>query len=103
MIAIIKTGGKQYKVSEGQKIKIEKLSDEIGTVVRFETLFIGDEKGVHIGTPVLETALVEGKIVAHERTKKVSGIKHKAKKRYLVRYGHRQHYTEVQIEKIAVK
>ena len=103
MIAIIRTGGKQYKVSQGQKIKIEKLTDEIGEVVKFETLFVGDDKAVHIGTPVLETAEVVGKVLAQGRSKKVSGIKYKAKKRYLVRYGHRQSYTEVEITKISAK
>ena len=103
MLAIIRTGGKQYKVSLGQKIKIEKLTDEIGGTVKFETLFIGDDKEVHIGTPVLEAALVEGKVLVQDRAKKVSGIKYKPKKRYLVHYGHRQSYTEVEITKISVK
>ena len=103
MLAIIRTGGKQYKVSEGQKIKIEKLADEIDGKVKFEVLFVGDEKTVHIGTPLVEKATVEGKVVAQDRHDKVKGIKHKAKKRYLVRFGHRQPYTEVEITKISVK
>ncbi|HLC95461.1 MAG TPA: 50S ribosomal protein L21 [Patescibacteria group bacterium] len=103
MIAIIKTGGKQYKVSKGQKVKIEKLEQEIGSTVVFETLFVGDEKTVYIGEPIVEKALVEGKVIAQERYKKVSGVKHKPKKRYLVHFGHRQAYTEVEITKIAVK
>ncbi|OGI16272.1 MAG: 50S ribosomal protein L21 [Candidatus Moranbacteria bacterium RIFCSPHIGHO2_12_FULL_54_9] len=103
MLAIIRTGGKQYKVSEHQTVKIEKLDQEIGATVKFEVLFLGDEKEVHIGTPVLEKAVVEGKVIAQERHKKVTGIKHKPKKRYLVRYGHRQAYTAVEITKISVK
>lgn len=103
MLAIIKTGGKQYKVSEGTKIKIEKLELEIGATIKFETLFVGDEKAVHVGTPVLEAAVVEGTVLDQDRHDKVKGIKHKAKKRYLVRFGHRQPYTEVEITKIAVK
>jgi len=103
MLAIIRTGGKQYKVSEGQKVKIEKLDQAVGDTVQFETLFVGDEKAVHIGAPVLEKAVVEGKVLAQERHDKVKGIKHKAKKRYLVRYGHRQAYTEVELTKISVK
>ena len=103
MLAIIRTGGKQYKVSEGQKVKIEKLDQAVGDTVKFEVLFAGDEKAVHIGAPVLEKAMVEGKVLAQERHDKVKGIKHKAKKRYLVRYGHRQAYTEVEITKISVK
>ena len=101
MLAIIRTGGKQYKVSEGQKVKIEKLDQEIGSSVKFETLFVGDDTVAHVGTPVLEKAVVEGKIVAQDRYDKVKGIKHKAKKRQLTRYGHRQSYTEVEITKIS--
>ncbi len=100
MLAIIRTGGKQYKVSEGQKVKIEKLEKEVGDTVTFEVLFTGDEKDVQVGTPVLTKSVVEGKIVAQDRYEKVKGIKHKAKKRYLVRFGHRQSYTEVEITKI---
>jgi len=103
MLAIIRTGGKQYKVSENQAVKIEKLDQAVGDTVKFEVLFVGDEKEAHIGTPVLEKAVVEGKVLAQDRYDKVSGIKHKAKKRYLVHFGHRQAYTEIQITKIAVK
>jgi large subunit ribosomal protein L21 len=101
MIAIIKTGGKQYKVAVGTKIKVEKLEAEIGSTLTFETLFVGDEKAVSVGTPVLEKAIVEGKVLDQDRHDKVKGIKHKAKKRYLVRFGHRQPYTEVEITKIS--
>lgn len=103
MIAIIRTGGKQYKVSEGTKIKVEKLVQEVDSIVKFETLFVGDEKIAHVGAPVLEKAVVEGKVLAQDRHDKVKGIKHKAKKRYLVRFGHRQPFTEVEITKISVK
>jgi large subunit ribosomal protein L21 len=101
MLAIIRTGGKQYKVSVGDKVKIEKLDTEIDGAVKFEVLFVGDETVAHVGTPVLEKAVVEGKVVAQDRHDKVKGIKHKPKKRYLVRYGHRQAYTEVEITKIS--
>lgn len=103
MLAIIRTGGKQYKVTENQRVKIEKLDQQVGDTVKFETLFVGDEKSAYIGTPVLEKAMVEGKVLVQDRHNKVTGIKHKPKKRYLVRFGHRQAYTEVQITKIAVK
>lgn len=101
MLAIIRTGGKQYKVSEGDKVKIEKLDTEVDGVVKFEVLFVGDDKVAHVGTPVLEKAVVEGKVVAQDRHDKVKGVKHKPKKRYLVRFGHRQPYTEVEITKIS--
>lgn len=103
MIAIIRTGGKQYKVSLGKKVKIEKLEQAVGDTVKFEVLFVGDEKDVNVGMPVLEKAEVVGKVIAQDRHDKVTGIKFKAKKRYLVRYGHRQSYTEVEITKIAAK
>lgn len=102
MLAIIKTGGKQYKVAEGDKIKIEKIEGEIGAVLTFpEVLLKGDEKDVLIGAPFVEGAKVEAKIVDQGRHKKVWGIKHKPKKRYKVKFGHRQLFTEVEITKIA--
>ncbi len=102
MLAIIKTGGKQYKVSEGDKIKIEKIEGEKGTKVTFdEVLFVGDEKEVKIGEPLLKGAKVEATIVEQGRHKKVWGIKHKAKKRYKVKFGHKQLFTQVEINKIA--
>lgn len=101
MIAVIQTGGKQYKVAEGEIVKVEKLDFEPGNIVKFETLFTGDESAVAIGTPSLKTH-VEGKVVTHGRHEKVAGIRHKAKKREMTRYGHKQHYTAVEITKISV-
>lgn len=102
MLAIIKTGGKQYKVKEGDKIKVEKLTGEVGEKVTFsEVLFLGDEETVHIGAPLLKKATVEGKILETAKGKKVVGIKFKAKKRYKVKFGHRQISTKVEITKIA--
>ncbi len=101
MLAIIKTGGKQYKVKAGDKIKVEKLEGEEGSVITFdEVLFLGDDKSVKVGTPVVKGATVEGKILKTAQGKKVVGIKHKAKKRYSVKFGHRQIMTEVEIIKI---
>jgi len=102
MLAIIKTGGKQYKVAEGDKIKVEKLDDKEGAKITFgEVLFVGDEKDVKIGEPVLKGAKVEGKILKQGTHKKVWGIKHKPKKRYKVKFGHKQPFTEVEITKIS--
>jgi len=101
MLAIIKTGGKQYKISEGDKIKIEKIEGKEGDKVNFsEVLFLGDEKSVKIGAPVLDGVKVEGKILTQAKDKKVWGIKHKAKKRYKLKFGHRQDVTEVEIVKV---
>ncbi len=103
MLAVIRTGGKQYLVSVGTKVKVEKLEGEIGTNLAFETLYVGDEKVATIGLPIVEGASVEGKIIDQDRHKKVIGIKHKPKKRYKMKFGHRQAYTEIEITKVGVK
>ena len=100
--AVIKTGGKQYKVSEGLRLKVEKLeSDEKKPVSFEEVLLVADEKNVSVGTPTVSGAKVTAKVLGDGRAKKVSVVKYKPKSRYRRRLGHRQHYTEVQIEKIA--
>lgn len=99
MLAIIQTGGKQYQVAVGTKVKVEKLEAKEGDEVTFTTLLTGDEKTVTVGTPELKTA-VTGKVLSHGKHAEVKGIRHKAKKRQLTRYGHRQTYTEVEITKI---
>lgn len=101
-IAVIKTGGKQYKVKEQDVIRIEKLDIEEGKDVVFENvLLIADEKGsdVQLGTPTL-SAKVTGKVLKQGRAKKIDVVKYKAKTRYHKKYGHRQPFTQVQIEKI---
>lgn len=101
MFAIIKTGGKQYLVKKGDKIKIEKVEGEMGARIEFpEVLFWGGEKDVKVGTPFVKDVKVEGKILKQAKAKKVTGIKHKPKKRYKVKFGHRQEMTEVEIIKI---
>lgn len=102
MLAIIKTGGKQYKVQVGDKIKVEKLEGKEGSKVSFkEVLFLGSEKELKIGTPLVKGAKVEGLILKTAKGKKVVGIKFKAKKRYKMKFGHRQTMTEVEITAIA--
>lgn len=99
MIAIIQTGGKQYQVALGTKVKVEKLDAEEGEQVTFPVLFVGDEKSVQVAMPELK-ATVEVKVLAHGKHDEVKGIRHKAKKRQMTRYGHRQQYTEVEVTKI---
>ncbi|MBR5504855.1 MAG: 50S ribosomal protein L21 [Clostridia bacterium] len=100
MYAIIVTGGKQYKVSEGDVVFIEKLDAQEGDTVKFDqVLAIGGENTV-IGTPVVEGASVEAKVVAQGKAKKVIVFKYKPKKGEKTKQGHRQPYTKVQIEKI---
>jgi large subunit ribosomal protein L21 len=98
MLAIVKTGGKQYKIEEGDKIKVEKLEGEEGSIITLnEVLFVGDEKEVKVGTPIVAGAKVEAKIIKTEKGDKVVGVKFKAKKRYKVKFGHRQIMTELEI------
>src|SRR4030042_2502590 len=99
--AIIKTGGKQYKVSPGQKIKIEKIDAEENKGVVFdEVLLIDDGKKVEVGQPLVKGAKVEGKILKQDRADKITIFKYKSKKRYQVKRGHRQPFSLVEITKI---
>ncbi len=100
MIAIIQTGGKQYQVAVGTRVKVEKLEIAVGETVSFPALFVGDEKAVSVGTPELKEQ-VTAKVIAHGKLAEVKGIRHKAKKRELTRYGHRQPCTEIEITKIS--
>jgi large subunit ribosomal protein L21 len=99
-IAVIKTGGKQYKVTDGQVLNIEKLEKNQGDKVKFETLLIADEKACNIGKPSLGDK-VEGEIVEQGRADKVSVIKFKSKVRYSRNVGHRQPFTKIKITSIA--
>ncbi|HAM88029.1 MAG: 50S ribosomal protein L21 [Candidatus Falkowbacteria bacterium GW2011_GWC2_38_22] len=100
-IAVIKTGGKQYKVKEEQILLIEKLDAELNAKVNFETLLIASADGaeLNLGKPSLGEK-VEGIVIENLKDKKVSVIKYKNKTRYLRNKGHRQNYTKVKISKI---
>lgn len=99
--AIIKTGGKQYLVEPGQKLKIEKLPGEEGATIDFnEVLLVADGAAVKVGAPLLESAKVSAKIEKQGRAKKILVIKYKPKSRYRRKQGHRQPFTEVTIESI---
>ena len=100
MYAIIATGGKQYRVSEGDKIYIEKIDAEVGSTVSFDVLLVEDNGDVKVGTPVVEGVKVEGKVEAQTRGEKIIIFKYKAKKNYRRKQGHRQPYTKVEITKI---
>ena len=100
--AIIETGGKQYRVAEGDVIYVEKLDAEAGSSVKFDkVLAVIDESGSVFGTPVVEGAVVTANVVKNGRGKKVRVYKMKPKKAYHRTQGHRQAYTKVQIESIA--
>jgi large subunit ribosomal protein L21 len=98
MLAVIKTGGKQYTVSTGQKIKIEKLEEVEGNEITFEeVLLVDNDKDLLIGDPLVKNAKVTGKVLKQDKHDKVIIFKYKPKKRYKVKKGHRQPYTEVEI------
>jgi large subunit ribosomal protein L21 len=100
MYAIIATGGKQYRVSEGDVLFIEKIDAEVDSTVSFDVLLVENEGDVKVGTPVLEGVKAEGKVVAQGRGEKIIVFKYKAKKNYRRKQGHRQPYTKVEITKI---
>jgi large subunit ribosomal protein L21 len=103
MIAIIKTGGKQYIVREGETMKFESLPGKPGDKVSFEVLLRAETDGskVDVGAPLVSGAKVEGEIVEHGRDKKISVVHYKPKVRYKKRVGHRQAFTKVKITKVS--
>ena len=100
MYAIIATGGKQYRVSEGDVIYIEKIDAQVDSTVSFDVMLVENEGEVKVGTPVVEGVKVEGKVVAQVRGDKIIVFKYKAKKNIRRKQGHRQPYTKVEITKI---
>lgn len=101
MYAVIVTGGKQYKVQEGDILFVEKLNAEADSKVTFDqVLVLANDGDVKVGAPVVEGAKVEAKVIKNGKSPKVMVFKFKAKKNYRRRQGHRQPYTKVQIEKI---
>ena len=100
MHAIIETGGKQYKVAEGDVLFIEKLNNEAGDEIKFDKVLaiLGDEP--KFGTPVVDGASVDASVVKNGKGKKIGVFKYKPKKGYRLRQGHRQPYTKVEIKKI---
>jgi large subunit ribosomal protein L21 len=101
MYAVIMTGGKQYKVSEGDEIFVEKLNAEDGASVSFgEVLAVGGEDDIKVGAPFVDGASVSATVLKNGKEKKIIIFKYKAKKDYRKKQGHRQPYTKVKIEKI---
>ena len=100
MYAIIATGGKQYKVAEGDIIKVEKLGVEAGQSYTFDQVLAVSGDELKVGTPVVEGATVEASVIGDAKAKKVIVYKYKRKTGYHKKNGHRQQYTAVKIEKI---
>lgn len=101
MYAVIATGGKQYRVSVGDEIFVEKLAGEAGDAIKFEqVLAVSDDNGLKTGMPEIAGAVVDGEIVKQGKQKKIIVFKYNAKKGYRNKNGHRQPYTRVRITKI---
>ncbi len=100
MYAIIETGGKQIKVTEGQEIYIELLNTEAGETVTFDRVLMVGGDDIKVGSPMLDGATVTGKVDKHGKGKKITVYKYKPKKNYRRKQGHRQPYTKVVIDKI---
>ena len=101
MYAVVNTGGKQYKVQQGEVLRIEKIPGDVGSSVTFDrVMMFSDGETVSIGQPVLDNVAVEGHIVAQGKAKKILVFKYKRRKRYRRKQGHRQEFTAVQIDSI---
>lgn len=97
-IAVIKTGGKQYLVSPKEKLKVERIAKREGEEFYFsEILLFADKNTIKIGTPFVEGVKVKAKVLSHRKGEKITILKHKPKKRYKVKKGHRQPFTEIEI------
>lgn len=98
MYAVIKTGGKQYRVAEGETLRVEKLNAEQGATVDFDqVLMVSNGGDVQIGAPVLAGSSVSAEVVRHGKSKKVTAVKFRRRKNYRREFGHRQQFTEIKI------
>lgn len=102
MYAIIRTGGKQYQVAQGDQLRVEKIDGEIGDTIEInDVLMVVDGETVSVGTPQLENAIVKAKIAEQGKAKKIDVFKKKRRKGYRLKKGHRQQYTALTIEEIS--
>jgi large subunit ribosomal protein L21 len=98
MYAVIKTGGKQYRVSQGDKVRVETLTADEGSEIKLDSvLMVGEGDSVSVGSPMLSNASVSAKVLSHGRAKKVNIIKFRRRKHHRKQMGHRQNYTELEI------
>jgi len=103
MYAVIETGGKQYRVSEGDVVRVERLTSDVGEEVSIsEVHLVADGKKVHVGRPIVSGASVQGTVIEEGRGKKVIAFKKKRRKGYRRKIGHRQNFTAIRIDKIVV-
>ena len=102
MYAIVKTGGKQYRVEENTIIEVDRLAVEEGEEIALDALMVSGDEGVKIGTPHLKNVKVVGKVLGHFKGEKINAITYKAKKSSVRHFGHRQSLSRVRIEKIEI-
>jgi len=101
MYAVIRSGGKQYRVAPGQTIRLERMAGDVGAKVQLgDVLLVENEGNVNVGTPLVANAKIEATVLEHDRSKKTLVFKKKRKKQYRRTQGHRQNYTTVRIENI---
>jgi len=101
MFAVIRSGGKQYRVNQGGSVRVEKLAGEVGAAITLDdVLMVGDEGNVKIGAPTVDGAQVSGTILAQGRGPKLTIFKMKRRKGYRRKHGHRQDYTEIRVDSI---
>ena len=102
MYAVVVTGGKQYRVMQGETLRVEKLDAEVDSTVEFDqVLLLGEGEKLTVGAPLIKGAKVAAKVKGHGRADKISIIKFRRRKHYRKQQGHRQHYTEVEITGIS--
>jgi large subunit ribosomal protein L21 len=102
MYAVVKTGGKQYRVSAGEKVKVEQIAADVGAEIALDqVLLVADGEAVRLGTPLVDGATVTAKVLAHGRGEKIEIFKMRRRKHYRKSQGHRQNYTEIEILGIA--
>ncbi|HCL68610.1 MAG TPA: 50S ribosomal protein L21 [Gammaproteobacteria bacterium] len=101
MYAVIETGGKQHRVTEGELIRVEKIEAETGSIIDFDrVLMVGEGETIKVGTPVVDGAKVSAEVVQHGRGDKVTILKFKRRKHHMKRQGHRQWFTEIKVTAI---
>ena len=101
MYAVIQTGGKQYKVTQGETLKVEKLAGDVGATVEIkEVVAVGEGESIKIGTPNVDNASVVCEIIGHDKSKKVMLVKKRRRKGYTKKQGHRQPYTSIKVKEI---
>ena len=103
MYAVVKTGGKQYKVSAGDVLRTERLDTPVGEIITLdEVLLVSDGETVQVGSPVLAEAKITARVTGHGRHRKIVVFKYKRRKGYRRKQGHRQQYTELAVENIEI-